>query len=79
MDKTNLPNRKSIRLKGYDYSSEGCYFITICTKDKQHFWGNIENEKIVLNNLGKISEKFWIEIPNHFKNIDQINDFNIKE
>lgn len=74
MGKTNLPNRKSLRLKRYDYASEGCYFITICTKNKQPFFGSIENGKVILNDIGQIAEKFWIEIPSHFKNVE-LDDF----
>ncbi|WP_445664219.1 hypothetical protein [Fodinibius sp. AD559] len=39
MPRRNLPNRKSIRLKGWDYRNPGLYFITICTKDQQHHFG----------------------------------------
>ena len=60
---------ESIRLQNWDYSWNGHYFITICTKEKQHFFGNIENEKIILNEIGKIAEKFWLEIPNHFSDV----------
>jgi putative transposase len=57
---------ESARLKGYDYSSEGFYFITICAHKMQHFFGHIENEKMHLNEIGKLAEKFWKEIPDHF-------------
>ena len=36
-----LPNRKNIRLQGYDYSSAGYYFITICVKDGHHLFGRV--------------------------------------
>ena len=36
-----MPKRKSMRLKDYDYSSSGTYFITICTQNKQHLFGSI--------------------------------------
>ncbi len=57
---------ESARLKGYDYSSEGSYFITICAHKMQHFFGHIENEKMQLNEIGELAEKFWKEIPEHF-------------
>jgi putative transposase len=57
---------ESARLQGYDYSSEGSYFITICAHKMQHFFGHIENEKMHLNEIGKLAEKFWKEIPDHF-------------
>jgi len=40
--KRNLPQRKRIRLKEYDYSQEGYYFITICTKDRKEILGKID-------------------------------------
>lgn len=42
------------------------YFVTICTREKEHFFGKIKNEKMILNEIGKIAEKFWQEIPKHF-------------
>lgn len=62
-------NRRSIRLKGYDYSQEGLYFITICCKDRICHFGKIENQTMILNENGKIADKYWNEIPQHFPNI----------
>lgn len=56
---SNLPNRQSIRLKNYDYSQEGSYFITIVTQDRIHLFGNIVDGKMVLNSVGKIIEDEW--------------------
>ena len=60
---------ESTRYRGYDYSSPGKYFITICTKNKIRYFGKIENRKMILSELGIIAEKFWREIPGHFPNI----------
>ena len=57
---------KSTRLEGYDYSQDGMYFVTICTKDREEFFGKIEDGEMVLSKIGKIAEKFWKEIPKHF-------------
>jgi putative transposase len=57
---------ESARLKGYDYSSEGSYFITICVHKMQNFFGYVADEKMHLNEIGKLAEKFWKEIPEHF-------------
>src|SRR4030042_2172704 len=57
---------QSARLSGYDYSQNGMYFITICAKDREEFFGKIENGKMILSDIGKIAEKFWQEIPLHF-------------
>lgn len=56
----------SSRLLGYDYSQNGMYFITICTRDKEEFFGEIENGKMKLNEMGEIADQFWLEIPRHF-------------
>jgi len=62
----NKPDRKRMRLKDFDYSADGAYFVTICTKDKEHFFGEIKNDKIILNAIGNTAEKCWQEIPDHF-------------
>ena len=58
---------KSIRADWWDYSSNGLYFITICTKNMQHFFGKIEEEEVVLNRIGKLQK----EIGNKFQNISR--------
>ncbi len=60
---------ESMRLKNWNYSSNGYYYITICTKNREHFFGNIKNNKVILNKIGEIANKNWIDIPNHFENI----------
>lgn len=60
----------SARLQNWDYTSEGAYFITICTKDRLHFFGEIENKKMTLSNIGVIADLLWHEIKNHVKNIE---------
>jgi REP element-mobilizing transposase RayT len=58
---SNLPNRQSIRLKSYDYSQQGSYFITLVTQDRIHLFGKIEDGKMILNSVGKIVEEEWIK------------------
>jgi len=60
----------SNRLKNWDYGSNSAYFITICTKNREHFFGEIQNGKMQLNELGKNAFQFWMEIPNHFPFIE---------
>lgn len=64
-----IHHRQSIRLKGYDYSKEGLYFITICTHERECLFGDIADEEIKLNDAGKIANECWLEIPNHFPNV----------
>jgi len=61
--------RRSLRLRDYDYSQPGAYFVTICTKDHLHQFGEIRGNDIKLNERGSIVEKIWKEIPEHFTNI----------
>lgn len=61
--------RRSIRLSEYDYSQNGAYFITICTHEKKHLFGKIDNGEMVLNGLGKMVERCWVDIPYHFPSI----------
>jgi len=60
---------ESVRLKDYDYSQNGIYFLTICTKNREEYFGSIVNKEMILNEMGKIAENFWKEIPNHFSNM----------
>jgi REP element-mobilizing transposase RayT len=61
---------ESARLQSWDYALPGYYFITICTKNQECFFGTIMDGKMELSELGKIANKYWIEIPNYFENIE---------
>lgn len=65
----NIYRIKSARLAGYDYRNEGLYFVTICTKNKFHYFGEIENGNLLLNEIGLITHRYWAEIPQHFKHV----------
>ncbi|HET8886372.1 MAG TPA: hypothetical protein VFM70_08505 [Salinimicrobium sp.] len=56
----NIHHRRSIRLKGYDYSQAGLYFITFCCQDRAHLFGKIINGKMELNEYGKIAYQEWL-------------------
>lgn len=61
-------------MKNWDYGQNGVYFITICTKNREYFFGEIvsangENE-MQLNEIGKMADAFWTEIPKHFPFIE---------
>ncbi len=60
----------SARLQTWDYGNNGSYFITICTKNREHYFGEIINGIMQLNEIGKIAEQYWLEIPNHFPFIE---------
>ncbi len=73
--------RRSLRLKGYDYSQEGAYFITICTHNRKCLLGEVIDNEVRLNDWGRIVESEWLQtailrpyvsldayvvMPNHF-------------
>ncbi len=60
----------SARLQSWDYGSNGMYFITICTGDRRHFFGEVVQGKMVLSHVGIIADVLWYEIKNHAKNIE---------
>jgi putative transposase len=61
-----LPQRKSLRLHGYDYSRPGFYFVTICTQYHTHWLGDITDNKIVLSPAGIILQSVWNTLPDRF-------------
>jgi putative transposase len=63
-------HRRSIRLKGFDYSSEGLYFITICVQDRICLFGAVENGQMILNAAGQMVEAEWLKLPERFPNIE---------
>ncbi|MEO9966927.1 MAG: transposase [Nonlabens ulvanivorans] len=52
-------NRKSIRLKGYDYTSVGRYFVTIVVRNRLHLFGKVIDGKMILNKFGEIAAIEW--------------------
>jgi len=70
-----MKNRKPNRLKGYNYSKNGKYSVTICTKNRSNYFGNITknitiNDEYIcnLNHNGQITKQCWLNIPKHFPN-----------
>ena len=65
-----IHHRKSIRLKNYDYSQTGLYFITICTQNRLHLFGEIVDDAMVLNDAGAMIENEWIKLSQRFNDIE---------
>jgi REP element-mobilizing transposase RayT len=87
--KNDRQNRRSIRLKNYDYSQAGAYFVTVCTQNHICLFGDIVEGEMVLNDLGRVVQEEWIKteqlrpnvccgkfvvMPNHFHGILIINE-----
>ena len=70
----NLPDRKTQRLKNYDYSQKGYYFINICTHNKEHLFGKIMDGQVVLNKYGSIAQQELANIPMRYANVE-LNKF----
>ena len=54
--------RQSLRLKGYDYTKSGAYYVTICTQKRQCVLGSINGGKMVLNHAGEMVKKIWNDL-----------------
>ena len=67
-DKSKYPQRRSLRLRAYDYAAAGAYFVTVCTQKRRCLFGNIENGSMHLNDFGRLAADCWLAIPNHFAN-----------
>lgn len=68
-----LPERKQLRLKGYDYTSAGAYFVTVCVHHQFRYlniFGKIEDQIMKLNEYGEIVSACWTDLPNHYFNIE---------
>ena len=74
MDKKQRPRRKSIRLKEFNYSTPGYYFVTICTKGRKCLFGDINEQGMRLNNAGHMVKKVWGELPVLYNNVS-IDEF----
>ena len=60
----------SARLQNWDYGWNGSYFITICTKNRKYYFGEIHDGIMYLSEAGKFADQFWYEIPEHFQFIE---------
>lgn len=61
-----IHHRRSIRLKGYDYTQLGAYFVTICTHGHGCLFGDVVEGKMLLNPFGQVAAAYWERIPRHF-------------
>ncbi|MGY6560114.1 MAG: transposase [Nitritalea sp.] len=68
--RNNKGNRKSIRLKGYDYSQAGLYSVTICCQNKLCRFGQIKNHEMILNEMGEIAYQEWLALPERFVHVE---------
>ncbi|HEX2620617.1 MAG TPA: transposase [Phototrophicaceae bacterium] len=65
-----FPQRKSPRLRDYDYAQSGAYFVTICTHQRFHWFGQIANSTASLSSIGMIAAECWYAIPQHYPTVE---------
>ena len=63
-----MRERKPNRLKDYDYSQDGYYFVTVCAQNREEWFGKVEKGEMILNQYGKIVNPCWDDLPNHYLN-----------
>jgi len=66
----NVFRIETARHQDWNYSSPWWYYVTINVKDHVEHFGKVINEKMRLNELGKVADQYWKEIPIHFQNVE---------
>ncbi|MBD3379532.1 MAG: hypothetical protein GF408_03610 [Candidatus Omnitrophica bacterium] len=69
-------NRRSIRLKNYDYTQQGAYYMTICAGDRKCVFGDVRDGEMVLNDAGMMVDKWWRELTSKYSMI-KIDEYKI--
>lgn len=64
-----IHHRRSIRLAEYDYTQDGWYYVTICCQNHRCLFGEILQEKMILNSAGTMIEKWWRKLPEKYPGI----------
>lgn len=70
----NKYRNESSRWRNWNYAIAATYYVTICTKDKTHFFGTSVGERMCFNEIGTLAWRFWQEIPKHFSHV-QLDQF----
>jgi len=63
-------HRRSIRLKGHDYSSAGGYYVTIVAWQREFLFGEVVNKEMILSRFGLVAKQQWEKLPKRFPNIE---------
>jgi REP element-mobilizing transposase RayT len=63
-------HRRSIRLRGYDYSETGAYFVTICSFQRECLFGRVVDAEVELSQFGEVAASCWSAIPQHFSHVE---------
>ncbi len=66
---SHIHHRQSVRWRGFDYTSEGAYFVTICVQNRQSIFGEIQNGIMILNDVGAMIQDTWFQMPDRYSGI----------
>lgn len=69
-----FPNRRSIRLQGYDYSASGAYFLTICTENRRCLLADITEGEAILTTFGEAAKECWQWLERQYEHV-QLDEF----
>ncbi len=67
---SKIHHRRSIRLKGYDYSQAGAYFVTMVTFRRECLFGEVVDGEMVLSKFGQVAKQQWEKLPRRFQNVE---------
>ncbi|MDP2143893.1 MAG: transposase [Gallionella sp.] len=65
-----IHHRRSIRLRGYDYSQAGAYFVTLCAHERACLFGAVDGDVVRLNEAGHLVQRLWDQLPEYFSGIE---------
>ena len=65
----SYPRRRAIRLRGYDYTQQGAYFVTICTWGRLCALGDVVDSEMVLSDAGQLAQAAWQALPQHYPGV----------
>jgi putative transposase len=72
----DLPNRRTPRRQGYDYSAAAIYFVTIGTRARRMIFGQVENGQFIPNRFGQAVQAVWLQLPRHYARV-QLDSFTV--
>jgi putative transposase len=69
-DQPQIYHRRSIRLKGYDYTQPGAYFVTLVTQEREFLFGKIDCGEMQLSSIGLVAQTEWLRLTRRFQHVE---------
>ena len=67
---SDLHRRRSVRLKGFDYTQAGAYFVTVVVQGRAPLFGDVKDGKAHLNDAGRVVQRVWLRLPDRFPGVE---------